>query len=190
MNMSKSKNKPLIIAAAAVAVLGGLTVFAMNSPRQIPEDLAKKEKKENQGSKVTELTPKYEDGDLKFDRKEGNSPAGSDGKVQVVNDYLDKIPAVPKEAQLIDVKMEGTTAVLNFNDAFRSGYGTEDEQIIVQGILTALAQFPEVQNVLFKINGQPLDSLGNIDLSQPQSVMREDSRLKDDEKGPAPDSPQ
>lgn len=185
MNMSKSKNKPVIIVAVAVALLGGLTVFALNSPRQIPEDMAKKEQ---QGSKVTELTPKYDEGGLKFDRKEGSVPAGGDAKVQVVNDYLDKIPAVPKEAQLIDVKMEGTTAVLNFNDAFRSGYGTEDEQIIVKGILTALAQFPEVQTALFKINGQPLDSLGNIDLSEPQSVMKEDSRLRDDEKGPAPDS--
>lgn len=185
MNMSKSKKKPVLIILGATLVLSVLTVFALNSPRQIPEDLAKKEQK---GTKVTELTPKYEDGDLKFDRKEGSSPAGSDAKVQVVNDYLDKIPAVPKEAQLIDVKMEGATAVLNFNDAFRSGYGTEDEQIIVEGILTTLSQFAEVQNVLFKINGQPLDSLGNIDLSQPQSVMKEDSRLKDDEKGPAPDS--
>ncbi len=185
MNMSKSKNKPVIFIVAAAALLGGLTVFALNSPRQIPEDLARKEKA---GTSVTELTPKYDNGDLTFDRKEGKTSAGSDAKVQVINDYLNKIPAVPKEAELIDVKMEGTTAVLNFNDAFRSGYGTEDEQIIIKGILTSLSQFPEVQNVLFKINGQPLDSLGNIDLSEPQSVTKEDSRLRDDEKGPAPDS--
>ncbi len=171
MPRSRSK-KPIAAIIGALVVLGGVTAYALISPRQIPEELTKNQEKPRQ---VTQLTPKYDTGNLTFEESQAVAPAGADPMIQVVNDYLARIPAVPKEAKLLDVKMDGPTAVLNFNSAFRAGYGTEDEQIIVQGILTSLAQFSEVQNVLFKIEGQPLESIGNIDLSEPQPVTREDS---------------
>jgi hypothetical protein len=179
---SNNSKKPVWAAMAALIVLGGVTTYALMSPRQIPSDLSKDKPKQ-----VKQLTPKYDKGSLTFEESQAVAPAGTDPMAQVVNDYLDKVPAVPKDAQLLDVKMEGATAVLNFNDAFRAGYGTEDEQIVIQGILSSLAQFSEVQNVLFKINGQPLESIGNIDLSEPQPVTREDSKGSE---APPNDSPE
>lgn len=172
MPRSRSK-KPIVAILGALIVLGGVTAYALMSPRQIPQELSRHQEKEKP-RQVTQLTPKYDTGNLTFEESKATAPAGTDPMVQVINDYLAKVPAVPKEAKLLDVKMDGPTAVLNFNSAFRAGYGTEDEQIIVQGVLSSLAQFSEVQNVLFRIEGQPLESLGNIDLSEPQPVARED----------------
>lgn len=179
MPKSRSK-KPIAAILGALIVLAGVTSYALLSPRQIPQELSRNQQIEKP-RQVTQLTPKYDTGNLTFEESKAVAPAGVDPMVQVINDYLAKVPAVPKEAKLLDVKMEGPTAVLNFNSAFRAGYGTEDEQIIVQGVLSSLAQFSEVQNVLFKIEGQPLESLGNIDLSEPQPVTREDSPAGSDE---------
>jgi spore germination protein GerM len=79
---------------------------------------------------------------------------------------------VPKDANVKTVTVKEGIATIDFNEKIYAGYGTEDEQIIVRGLLRVMAQFPEVKSVLFTTEGQPLDSLGAIDLSSPQPVEK------------------
>src|SRR5690606_5920316 len=89
-----------------------------------------------------------------------------------VREYLKSISAIPREAKLLDCTVSNGIATLNFNSAFAAGYGTEDERTIVEGILTTLGQFEDIEGVIFHMDGRPLDTLGNIDLGGPQKVIR------------------
>lgn len=154
-------------AAAYAVVTGGL--------RQVPSELSRQTGEAKKTT--TEYTPRFDQkGDLKLDGKETTKdPKSKDSRVSAINAYLAKIPAVPKDARLLDMRMEGSTALLNFSAAIEAGYGTEDEQALVNGILATLAQFPDVRQARFMVEGKPLNSLGNIDLSQPQEVVPADS---------------
>lgn len=121
---------------------------------------------------VKVLTPRYEGNDLKLEEKDAKAPEGTDGMVQVVNSYLDQVPAVPKDARLKSLTMDGGTAMLSFSATFERTYGTDDEQTIIKGILSSLAQFPDVKKAKFLVEGKPLETLGNIDLTEPLDVEK------------------
>jgi spore germination protein GerM len=93
--------------------------------------------------------------------------------VFLVNEYLNQLHARglgDKSARVIGIDVRNGTAFLAFNPAFEQTYGTSDEGIVLNGILRTLSQFPEIEKVQFEIDGKPMDTLGNIDLSQPQIV--------------------
>jgi len=107
-------------------------------------------------------------------------PASADDPmVFAVNNYLDKLPMVKKEARARKCTVSNGIANLDFTPEFETTYGTEDEQTILKGLLTVMAQFPDVKQVKFTVGGRTLDSLGNVDLTTPQDVM------KDPQKSPA-----
>lgn len=190
----KKKNARGATAAilAGVFVVTGLAAYIANGPgKNVPAPEARQDKPElsptvkapdtqhhadNQAKKetqdVTLYTPKYDGGELKFDKTPGTANAGSDAMIKVVNEYLAKIPAVPKEGRLKGVEIHGGIATLSFTPEFENGYGSEDEETIVVGILTALGQFPDIKKAQFTIEGKQLESLGHADLSTPQDVIR------------------
>jgi spore germination protein GerM len=110
--------------------------------------------------------------DLKFDEAKEAIPPKQNGMVFAVNQFLSGLDAVPKSARLLSAEVKGGIAELNFNEALVAGYGTEDEMIIVEGILRTMAQFEGVDAVQFQVNKAALDTLGGIDLSTPQKVIR------------------
>lgn len=193
--MSKKKRNftaPVAVLGVCAALVGGLTYYVAAGPgRQVPDELKRPDKAEQDKGGPTEgvtvLKPKFEkDGSLGFDKRTHTPSPGQDPMVAAVNEYLKGVPAVPKDAQLLSAKVEGGIAMLNFNTAFASGYGTEDEQAIVNGVLASMAQFPGVSQVQFMVDGKPLDSLGNIDLSGPQPVLKEGGLTESDRSIEAP----
>lgn len=123
---------------------------------------------------VTKLTPKMEGDDLVFEEQRATLPAAVDPMVYAVNDYLSQLEVVPKEGRVESCRVGADkVAILDFTPAFaEGGYATEDEMTVVRGILRVMGQFPEVDFVKFTVEGQPLETLGNIDLSLPQRVDR------------------
>ncbi|HAY13909.1 MAG TPA: GerMN domain-containing protein [Fimbriimonadaceae bacterium] len=177
---SASKKAPILVLGLAAACFGALAWYITSRPvtpithtdpvvtNNVPTD----EEDAPKGGEVTTLTPTYTGGE--FGTKPGTkeTPKGEDPMVFALNDYLDKVPAVPKEADVLSVSVKEGIATVDFNDKIYAGYGAEDEQIIVRGLLRVMAQFPEVKSVTFTTSGQPLDSLGAIDLSSPQPVEK------------------
>jgi hypothetical protein len=173
-----------------VFVVTGLAAYVANGPaKYVPKDELRPEathetkdqtkphvsistQDKGKPQDVTLLTPKFTNGDLTFEKSKGVAGEGKDAILKVVNEYLAKIPAVPKEGRLTDVEQHGGIATLKFTPEFENGYGSEDEEMIIVGILTSLAQFPEIKKAQFTIEGKQLESLGHMDLTTPQHVIR------------------
>ncbi len=126
-----------------------------------------------ESSEVRILKPKFEDGDLKYDKRNATVPAGSDKFVFAVNEFLLASKVAPEEARLAKSTLTDGNLKLEFNQAFDRTYGSQDEQTLVDGILRTLGQFPEVRTVQFTIEGAQMETLGHLDLSTPQAVLRD-----------------
>lgn len=183
--MAKSSGKNMLaigLIAAGTITLAGLGMFASNpNARSVPKDQQKVVQQDpinvdvvpdNERDQVTTLDPKMEGDDLKFDQSQSTPPAGMDPKVYAVNQYLSKLEAVNKDAKATSVTVENGVATIDFNAEFQSGFGSMDEKTVVEGILAVMGFFPEVQAVKFVVAGQPIESLGHIDLTEAQPVIK------------------
>ncbi len=180
---SKSqKGFPLVIVAIGVLGVGALAGYAKFGPaNRVPSDELRAEARpikdtdpSSNPGKVKVLTPVYTGDDLTFKEGHRDTPVGQDDRVFAVNEYLKTISAVPTEAKVLTCKIQDGIATLDFTPAFEAGYGTEDERTIIEGILTVLGQFKDIEAVQFTSNGKVIESLGNIDLTVPQRVTRLD----------------
>ena len=124
--------------------------------------------------KVEVIKPKLDDKgeELTYDKSHEAIPEGQDKVVFAVNRFLEESKIVPAGAKLDSVEVKDKIATLKFNAAFDRTYGTEDERVLVDGILHTVGQFAEIEKVQFTIGGEPMETLGNIDLTTPQTVLR------------------
>ena len=127
---------------------------------------------EKQDSEVTVLTPTFDADGLRFSKQTAEVPHGEDPYVFAVNKYLEQIPAVPKEARLLSCEVDQGVATANFNSTLMAGYGTEDEQMVVNGILATFGTFKEIKSVRILLEGENVETLGNIEIKNPQPVIR------------------
>lgn len=183
----KQKTKPhnrLPVAVIAVCVLGvgALAGYAKFGPaNRVPQDQLRPASRQEQGKtipsppnvdgKVKVLTPVYQGDDLVFKEGHETPPASEDKRTYAINAYLKSISAVPTGAKAVSVRVDKGIATVDFTSEFDAGYGLEDERTIVEGILTTLGQFNDIEAVSFEVAGKPLESLGHLDLSTPQKVM-------------------
>lgn len=114
--------------------------------------------------------PRYEDGELKLDKKSQKVPVNEDPYVYSVNQFLVQSKVAPKEAKLEKAVMHDHTLELHFNKDFDKTYGADDEATLVNGILETCGQFAGVNKVQFFIEDQPMETMGNVDLTQPLEV--------------------
>lgn len=160
-----------------MAVAAGIGVYIVNSPGQrisvTPLPTTKVE--QTQSGEVKVYTPRYERGNLKLDPGIAKPAATEDSRVFAVNQYLSGISVVPKAARAVKCEISGGVATLDFTPEFETSYGTEDEQTILKGLLTVMAQFKGVEKVKFTVQGRTLESIGNVDLTEPQPVLQEEA---------------
>ena len=161
---------PLIVMGVlAAVVLGGLVYYVKYGP---PADLAPRTSGAQTGKKVRVNVPvaKVDGADTTFNTESQELPPGTDVIEASVNGFLATIPAVQPEARLVEVKYEGDNAELRFSSNFRQTYGTDDESTILQGIMKAVASNSKVKTVTFTEGGKPIENIGSIDLTGPQSI--------------------
>lgn len=187
--MGKSNNRNgLAIAIIAIGTisLAGLGIYASNSkasPKPIEKPPVASQQNEpievevtpdSEREQVSGLTPKFVGDDLTFSVDKLTPPAGVDPKVWVVNEYLKTLDSVPSDAKVLNCTVDDSTrtATVDFNAAIQSGYGTTDEMTLINGVLTVLGQFENVKAVKFTVEGQSIETLGNIDLTQPQPTLK------------------
>lgn len=140
---------------------------------------------DNQSS-VKILTPKSKGADLSMDEATESVPDGTDAKVFAINRFLENTHITPSNARALSIDIKGDVAYVSFNEAMQKSYGSSDERTILQGLCKTLAQFPEVKKVQFEIDGKPMDSIGNVDLSQPLDVRNTEELSPADEKSTPP----
>ena len=87
-------------------------------------------------------------------------------------DQGDLANPIPKGTRLLGFKVRKGLATVNLSREFRDNFagGSEAEGLTIGAILRTLAQFPEIKQVQFLVEGKPLDTLGHLDFSGPQDV--------------------
>ncbi len=172
--MARSSDKSPIVPILLVCVVIG--VGAVAYIKMAPADEVVREAQNEQqvgGEGAHILTPYYtDDHELKFRSEPVVVPKDVDPHVFVVNKYLRDTPFIPKDAELKTCTIEGDTATLDFNSAFYTSYGTEDESTVINGILAVMGQFKDVSFVRIIVDGKPIDTLGNLELTDPLPVTR------------------
>lgn len=180
MASRKSKNNGVIASLLLISLVGGAVMgaYVVTTPnaRKVPADLRREDRTSAKSpDKVHALVPRMNGHDLSFEKHDVTAPDGVDRRVFVVNEYLKELHSKDignAKARAIGIDVRDGTAYLDFNSSFEETYGTEDEATVVNGILTTLGQFPEIERVQFEIEGKAMDSLGDLDLSTPQPVIR------------------
>ena len=155
----------VVLVLAAVVVLGIAAYVKFAPADEIPVE----EETLVDGS-VTLVIPTYDE-NLDFRSEPVKVPEGVDQTVFAVNLFLDQLDDVGSGG-VERIELNNGIASVYFSSEFRRSYGTEDEQILVNGLLVTLGQFPEIDFVKFYAGGRPLETFGNIDLTDPLPVIR------------------
>jgi hypothetical protein len=119
------------------------------------------------------LSPVMNGAKLEFTKETVQIPDDEDPKVYVVNRYLENSKIADPNARLLTVDIHDGVAELYFSGEMDKTYGTDDEATLLNGILTTLGQFPDVKSAVFYANAKQIDSFGNVDLTDPQPVIRD-----------------
>lgn len=76
---------------------------------------------------------------------------------------------IPESVKLLDVKVSGSTALVNFAEEGLHG-GSLQEGLTITQITRTLTELPNIEKVQFLVNGQKAESLmGHIDITEPFS---------------------
>ena len=88
----------------------------------------------------------------------------------------------PPGTDVHSVKVNGDTAVVDFNQNFASrGQGSFTERMMVNAVVCTLTEFPEIKKVKFLVDGKEIDTIsGHMDLLDP--LTRNPDVLKKPEK--------
>lgn len=108
---------------------------------------------------------------------------------QPVRAALEELIIGPKDSGLVktvspttkirDIKIKNHTAYVDFSQAFvrEHGGGSANEIITIYSVANTVTEFPDIQQVLFLVEGKALGTLsGHLDLTDP--VLRNDAIIK------------
>jgi hypothetical protein len=163
----------IVAIVVAVAVLAGIAYYVMNGPpKEVPRKeeihLPTKESERLDGIRIT--IPDGSSGELRW-KEEVVQSTGDDPVVEAVNRFLIKSNIAP-DARLVKATRDGKNLKLNFSGLFGRGYGTDNEGILLEGIMLAVKKNSDAETVEFFEDGSPAQGLGNLELEGPQPVLR------------------
>lgn len=163
----------IVAIVVAVTVLAGIAYYVMNGP---PKDVPRKgesaspstQTESPDGIRIT--IPDGSKGKLEW-KEELVEPTGGDPVVEAVNRFL-VLSNIAPEARLVKATRDGKNLKLNFSGLFGRGYGTDNEGILLEGIMLAVKKNSDAETVEFFEDGSPAQGLGNLELEGPQPVIR------------------
>jgi hypothetical protein len=186
--MTKRTNKnpgtKAVLALLLVGVAGALALAAyvkFTPASHVPEELKRpaeqagivhNDPKPAERQQIHVLTPERNGTDLVLRSNRVEVPKGENAMVYSVNEYLKKANIAPEGARAIGVQVKDHVAYMDFTPSFQQGYSSFEEQALLQGICRTLGQFPEIDEVQFQVDGHPIESLGNVELTKPIKVTR------------------
>lgn len=89
---------------------------------------------------------------------------------ELVSGPLGSAPTLPSNARVLDVRLNGDVAQIDFGHELKEGIpsGSSAEMAAVYSIVdTVTTNFPQVKAVQILVEGAPVDSLGHLDLKDP-----------------------
>lgn len=172
---SRSPDRGLVaLLVLGIGVVVALFAYVKGTPAdRIPGDLMKpKPPVAAPLSKVWVYHAKPEGEEVAFDRLQVPVPKGDDARVYAANEFMRDSKIPPEGSRLVSVDVVEGEAQLHFNDAFDTTYGSTDESTLLKGLQRTFGQFPEINALRFYIGDRPMQTTGNIDLTEPVPVER------------------
>lgn len=182
----KKSGSPMIaLMAVGVLGLGALAAYvkfggADKVPTEVRrvESLQKKDppagktahEETTQKTTVELFTPSRDSEELKFTKHQSDVPEGEDARLFALNHFLRESKIADPKAKVVGIQVKDQVALIDASPEFNQTYGTFDEEAILKGISITLAQFKDIEKVQFFVEGKPVTTLGNVDLSEPISV--------------------
>lgn len=80
-----------------------------------------------------------------------------------------------EKARALGVDIHDRKATIDFSPELYQGFGSMEESQVVEALQLAMGQFPEIDTFEMRVDGQKVDTLGQLDLSDPIPVKRESS---------------
>ena len=118
----------------------------------------------------TYLVPAVVDNEVKLTQPAGEIPDGVKPEVFVVNQTLTSL--MIDKARVLDISTVKGLALIHCTPDIQKGYGTMEEGNLIKALQMALGQFKDIKNFQIVVEGQKIESLGNIDLLTPVEVIR------------------
>lgn len=146
-----------------------------NEEKALPEDAEKGDKAENNDNESITIRVYYAD-------EMGEFLVGESRVLHDKNSYIDslielmKIPLdsslislIPETTQVYSVEVGGGAAEVNLSSNFVNDRFESDtaDLLLVYSIVNTLTEFPDINSVIFYIEGERLNTLGILDLSKP-----------------------
>jgi predicted nucleic acid-binding protein len=171
---SKPKSSSiLVVMALGMVGFASLVAYVVSGNQKIPTDQTRAAAVQTRhADQISAINPIRHGTDLDLNKVKTDVPKNQDPIVFAVNEFLKNSTITPHDAVLVAVAVKDGLATLTFSEAFRQTYGATDEETLLKGITESLKQFPSIRRVQFAIAGQPMDTLGNVDLSQPLDLDR------------------
>jgi hypothetical protein len=116
--------------------------------------------------------PVVKSGKVELSEPAPQVPDGADPKAYLANEAL-KSMSVGEGAKVLGVDVRNRTALLELNSAFVDhGFGSTEEGQVVEALQRVMGQFDDIDKVQLMHSGEPIDSLGHIDLGEAIPVIR------------------
>jgi len=180
---SKSERNLGVIALLAIGAVGlaAVAVYVHKAPKvdfnPPPQPISKPNPAQQQqpkvATKITVYLPSLVGDDIKLTGQPESIPEGQDPIVFAINSFLRQTHIVDPQARLLSAQVRDGVAILDFNPAFRATYGSFDERSILYSVGAILGQIQNIDSFTFHVEGQPLESIGSVDLSDPLPVIRD-----------------
>ena len=186
--MVKSSRTVLIVILGSALGLSGLAFYASKGDaNKIPAQERRQSfgepsvevqvKPKTSLGKVEVFNATYKGDDLVFSSTELSVPKDESPIVFSLNEYLDTLEFVDKKARVVGAVLseESGEVKISCTQGMRQTYGTEDESTLFNGIRVVLGQFPQIKTFKLLIEGQPIETFGSVDLTEPITVAHIDS---------------
>lgn len=204
MKTSASKSPVLIGLIAATAGFAGLAAVVRNNPSEAPGPLkpefvrAQPAVQEPSGSTKREpakivgedTKPQVTDrAVVRYVALQGGEPTltkeialkpGEDARVRSLGETVKSLGYA--EVRVLKVDVEKGEATVDMSPGLLNlGFGSSEESTLIKALGQTLGQFEDVKTFTLRVDGQKVDSLGHLELSEPTPVIRPDQGTDESE---------
>lgn len=184
--MRTSRVVPFVaFALMGVAILAATATYVKSAGAdKVPEAQRRQEKPQKSPEvsvqRTTPSTPQrvfvpepvFKGEDLAFEKRETPVEVGRDPRLHVVQEFLKRTQLSDPSARVLSIEVKDGLALVYFNGVFQQSMGSGDESVLINGLAVSLGQFEEIQKFQLYADGQLVDSLGHLDLTEAISVLR------------------
>ncbi len=116
------------------------------------------------------LLPQVSGDDVALAASSQGPAAGEEPAVFLANASLRAVHADGPKA--LSVKIKDRIALLDFSPEIEDGFGSSQEASFIKALQVSLGQLPGVDKFQILVNGQPIESLGHFEVTDPIEVTR------------------